>query len=115
MEIVERKQKKGRRKEKLQKIDDLKEEFKRMVEKVKVIDTDKLKLDLQNVINDIKRKKKEGSFYRNTDQCFNYNSECPYFKICHQEKPDPLTVKLYYTKREDRDGKREGTGAGNSN
>jgi len=79
------------------------------------VDLAQYEQDLQDVIADIKRKKKDGGFYRNTDQCFNYNSECPYYKICHQETPDPLTVKLYYTKKEDRDGKREGSRAGNSN
>jgi hypothetical protein len=39
------------------------------------------------------------NFYRNTDQCWNFNAECPYLKICFQEMPDPLTLELYYKKR----------------
>ena len=37
-----------------------------------------------------------GSYYRNTDSCFNYNAECPYKKICFTDKPDPLTLQLYF-------------------
>jgi len=56
--------------------------------------------DLLALAKDIKRKLKDGDWYRNTDSCYKYNSECPYYKICHTDNPDPLTVKLYFTKKE---------------
>lgn len=56
--------------------------------------------DMFALVKDIKSKKTKEDFYRNTDQCFNFNSECPFYKICHMETPDPLTLKLYFTKKE---------------
>jgi hypothetical protein len=41
----------------------------------------------------------KGKVYRNPDSCWNYNSECPYKKICFADTPDPLTVELYYEKK----------------
>jgi hypothetical protein len=64
------------------------------------VELEQFEYDLKNVVKDIQRKKRYGGFYRSSDSCFNYNVECPYFKICHQDKPDPLTVKLYYNKKE---------------
>jgi hypothetical protein len=49
--------------------------------------------------HDIQEKITNGNFYRNVDQCWNFNSECPYSKICFAEKPDPLTLELYYTRK----------------
>ena len=40
-----------------------------------------------------------GKHYRNTDSCFMYNSECAYKKICFTEKPDPLTMQLYFEQK----------------
>lgn len=56
--------------------------------------------DMLSLVKDVKSKKIKEDFYRSTDQCYNFNSECPYYKICHTEEPDPLTVKLYFTKQE---------------
>lgn len=52
--------------------------------------------DIRSVANDIRRRKKDEKWHRNQDQCWNYNSECPYLKICFSKVPDPLTVQLYY-------------------
>lgn len=52
--------------------------------------------DLRQVAYDIRQKGRENSWHRNTDQCWNYNSECPYLKICFKEKPDPLTLQIYF-------------------
>jgi hypothetical protein len=40
-----------------------------------------------------------GHVYRNPDACWNYNAECPYKKICFTDKPDQLTVDLYFEKK----------------
>ena len=42
----------------------------------------------------------KGDYFRNPDACWNYNSECPYKKICFTDKPDQLTVDLYFEKKE---------------
>lgn len=54
--------------------------------------------DTERIAKDI-RKIWKGDVYRNPDACFNYNAECPYKKICFADKPDPLTVQLYYEKK----------------
>ena len=61
------------------------------------IDMDNFKEDMTGVAKDILNCL---SYYRNTDSCWNFNSECPYAKICFTEKPDPLTLELYYTRRD---------------
>ena len=63
-------------------------------------DISEFEWDMEALIKDIKSKKDKHDFYRNTDQCFNFNSECPFFKICHSSEPDDLTVKLYFDKSE---------------
>lgn len=42
----------------------------------------------------------KGHYFRNPDSCWNYNSECPYKKICFTDKPDQLTLDLYFERRE---------------
>jgi hypothetical protein len=39
------------------------------------------------------------SWPRNPDQCWNFNSECPFRKICFTKEPDPLTLDLYFEKK----------------
>jgi hypothetical protein len=56
--------------------------------------------DLILLGNDIIDKCQYGKFYRNVDACWNYNSPCPYSNICFAEKPDPLTLQLYYERKE---------------
>jgi hypothetical protein len=58
--------------------------------------------DTEELIRDIRRHKKHGNWYRNLDQCWNYNTECPYARICFADKPDKLTMELYYEKKEDK-------------
>lgn len=50
------------------------------------------------LVKEIRRRTKAQSFYRNPDACWNFNTECPFKKICWMEKPDPLTLKLYFKK-----------------
>ena len=52
--------------------------------------------DLIGVAKEIQYRCKNNAWYRNPDQCWNFNSECPYMKICFQKNPDPLTIQLYY-------------------
>lgn len=51
-------------------------------------------------VKEIKRRWKSQEWYRNQDQCWNFNAECPYMKICFSERPDPLTINLYYNKKD---------------
>lgn len=52
-------------------------------------------------------------FYRNTNSCLSFNSECQYKRICFSEKPDELMLKLFYTKKEP-DNARPNTGSGSA-
>ena len=52
--------------------------------------------DMVNIVRQIRKSQRHDCFYRNTDNCYMYNSECPYKKICFQETPDPLVMELYY-------------------
>lgn len=62
-------------------------------------DLDLFEEDLRRVAYDIRRSAKAGSFHRNPEQCYNYNTECPYLKICFQRVPDPLTLQLYFNQQ----------------
>lgn len=55
--------------------------------------------DLKSIAYDIRRRRKDGKWYRNQDQCWNFNQECPYLKICFSSVPDPLTIQLYYERK----------------
>lgn len=54
--------------------------------------------DMLAVAAEMEKRSATGEFYRNQDACWGFNSECPYKKICFQEKPDTLTLELYFTK-----------------
>lgn len=56
--------------------------------------------DLKQLAEDITDRIKSKKFYRNPNNCLNYNTECPYKKVCFDEKPDPLTLKLYFKQYE---------------
>ena len=63
-------------------------------------DTD-LKLyekDMLAIASEIEKRKASGEFFRNQDACYNFNSECPYLKVCRTEQPDNLTIQLYFVK-----------------
>jgi len=49
--------------------------------------------DMVSLIRDMRWRKE---YPRNTDNCYMYNWECDYKKICFEEQPDPLMVKLYF-------------------
>jgi hypothetical protein len=55
--------------------------------------------DTVDMVREIRSRHRTYRYPRNPDQCWNFNSECPYKKICFQKVPDPLTVQLYYTKQ----------------
>jgi hypothetical protein len=64
---------------------------------------DDLKLferDIFQLSEDINDKLKTNKFYRNPNNCLNFNTECPYKKVCFQETPDPLTLQLYFKHKE---------------
>jgi len=54
--------------------------------------------DLKKTAKDILNRCKTHEWYRNPDQCWNFNTECTYAKICFQNQPDQLTLDLYYSK-----------------
>ena len=58
------------------------------------------KEDMAHLIAEICRRRDKKMFYRNTDACWSFNSECPYRRICFRE-PDQLTLDLYYTRTGD--------------
>ncbi len=68
--------------------------------------------DLTMMADEIKQRCDTGRFPRNQDACFSFGSECPYAKICFAEKPDALTLELYYNKKESKYGR--GSKAGNA-
>jgi hypothetical protein len=65
--------------------------------------------DMKLLAEEIKQKCEDKKFYRNTSNCFNYNSECPYKKICFDEKPDELTLQLYFKERDKHETKAKRT------
>ena len=48
----------------------------------------------------IQRSVKEDDFPRNTGSCYQFNKECPYFRICREENPSQMVKDLLYEKRE---------------
>ena len=52
--------------------------------------------DLIKVAKDIDQRSKSREWFRNQDQCWNFNSECPYLRICFQKVPDQLTIDLSF-------------------
>ena len=67
--------------------------------------------DLIKTALEIKQRSKENNWCRNQDQCWNFNAECPYLKICFQKKPDPLTIQVYFEHkpREHKGGDKDGS------
>jgi hypothetical protein len=55
--------------------------------------------DMVMFSRDLMKRLETNDFYRNTDQCWNFNAECPYRKICFTKQPDQLTVDLYFKKK----------------
>jgi len=49
--------------------------------------------DMIALVQDMRRRK---NYPRNTDNCYMYNWECDYKKICFEAQPDPLMVRLYF-------------------
>jgi hypothetical protein len=63
-------------------------------------DLERWEADMMDLVRDVRARRRSGRWYRNTDCCWNYNSLCPYERICFQDEPDELTVDLFYDKRE---------------
>ncbi len=55
--------------------------------------------DMIILARDLRRRIRMNNWYRNTDACFSFNSECPYKKICWEEKPDPSLVEALYERK----------------
>ena len=56
--------------------------------------------DAQKLVREMKDHINKNQWERNTDQCWNFNTECPYAKVCFQEVPDRITVEAYYDRRQ---------------
>ena len=61
-------------------------------------DIDLWEQDAISLAREMMGKRRSLRYYRNTQACYNFNSECPYKKICFEETPDSLTLQLYFKK-----------------
>ena len=52
--------------------------------------------DMIDLCKDLRKRHRTNQWHRNTEQCWSFNAECPYLKVCFSEKPDPLTLELLY-------------------
>ena len=57
--------------------------------------------DMCSLQRDIRAHERTGKYYRNPEACWQFNSECPYSKICWTDVPDQLTKELCFTRRLD--------------
>jgi len=53
--------------------------------------------DMKQLALELRQREAADAFYRNPDQCWNFNYPCPYMPICFERSPDPLTLQLYFT------------------
>jgi len=56
--------------------------------------------DMAEMVRDIRRRRRSNVWWRNQDYCWSFNSECPYEKICFMDSPDPLTMQVYFDKKQ---------------
>jgi len=54
--------------------------------------------DMALISRQIRKCFKYDVFYRNTDSCWQYGTECPYLKVCFEDKPDPILIEHCYDK-----------------
>jgi len=52
--------------------------------------------DMKKLVQDIRLKYRTNGWNRNQDQCWNFNSLCPYERICFMNPIDKNTVDVYY-------------------
>lgn len=52
--------------------------------------------DTRTLVRKIRHTLRKNEWYRNQDLCWNYNSLCPFEKVCFMETPDKLTLEAYY-------------------
>jgi hypothetical protein len=66
--------------------------------------------DLVALARELRTRVREGKWYRNTDACYNWNTECPFKKICWVENPDKGLIDSLYERRKEMedDGENEG-------
>ncbi len=55
--------------------------------------------DMVIFAKELRARIRKNNWFRNTDACFTFNSECPYKKICWEESPDPSLVEALYERR----------------
>jgi len=55
--------------------------------------------DMVILARDLRRRISRDNWFRNTDNCFTFNSECPFRKICWEDKPDPGLMEALYKRR----------------
>lgn len=62
------------------------------------VSIDKVQLETAMIVDDIDRARKEGTWYRNTDNCFKWHKGCEYLPICRSNE-NPLLIDASYTKK----------------
>ena len=55
--------------------------------------------DMLILARDLRQRIRHGNWFRNTDNCFTFNSECPFRKICWEDNPDPSLMEALYERR----------------
>ena len=55
--------------------------------------------DMVILAKDLRRRIRCNDWFRNTDNCFTFNSECPFRKICWEDNPDPGLIEALYERR----------------
>lgn len=55
--------------------------------------------DTKMLVREMRSHIRRNEWERNTDQCWNFNTECPFSKICFQDPPDRITMEAYFDRR----------------
>lgn len=60
--------------------------------------------DMIALARELRTRIREGKWYRNTDACYNYNTECQFKKICWIDKPDKGLIESLYDRKKEANG-----------
>ena len=64
-------------------------------------------IDMVKLAREMRSRIRHNDWFRNTDNCYSYNSECPYKKICWEDKPDQELISTLYERRKEREEQTE--------
>ncbi len=59
--------------------------------------------DTCDLARDIRIREIQDEWYRNTDSCYRFNSECLFKKICNEDELDKDMVEMFFTTKEEKD------------